>query len=102
MNRAALQQNAPCERARAARYGRSACKLDELVGEPIIGDKLKIRALRAKDTSHIRLAQSGGRFDQRIEHGLKIEGRAADDLEHVGGGGLLLQGFAQLVEQSRV
>src|SRR5262249_55825928 len=38
----------------------------------------------------------------RIEHGLKIEGRAADHLEHVGGGGLLLQGFAQLVEQPRV
>ena len=29
-------------------------------------------------------------FDQRIEHGLQIERRAADDLEHVGGGGLLL------------
>ena len=30
-------------------------------------------------------------FDQRIEHRLQIECRAADDLEHVGGGGLLLQ-----------
>ena len=28
---------------------------------------------------------------------LKIEGRAADDLEHVGGRGLLLQRFAQIV-----
>ena len=36
------------------------------------------------------------------QHGLQIEGRAADDLEHVGGGGLLLQRFAQLVEQPRV
>ena len=49
------------------------------------------------------------RFDQRIEHGLQIERRAADDLEHIGGGGLLLQRFgkivgalAQLVEQPRV
>ena len=41
-------------------------------------------------------------FDQRVEHRLQIEGRAADDLEHVGGGGLLLQRFAQLVEQPRV
>ena len=32
-------------------------------------------------------------IDQRVEHGLQIEGRAADDLEHVGGGGLLLQQF---------
>ena len=42
-------------------------------------------------------AQPRRRFDQRIEHGLQIERRAADDLEHVGGGGLLLQRFAQLV-----
>ena len=34
--------------------------------------------------------------------GLQVEGRAADHLEHVGGGGLLLQRFAQLVEQAGV
>ena len=45
-------------------------------------------------------------FDQRVEHGLQVEGRTADHLEYVGGGGLLLQRFgeivgalAQLVEQ---
>src|SRR6516162_757862 len=52
--------------------------------------------------SKVRLAKSGGRLDQRIQHRLKIESRAADDLEHVGGGGLLLQRFAQLIEQPRV
>ena len=36
------------------------------------------------------------------QHGLQVEGRAADHLEHVGGGGLLLQRFAQLVEQAGV
>ena len=45
---------------------------------------------------------AGRRLHQRVEHRLQIEGRAADDLEHVGGGGLLLQRFAQLVEQPRV
>ena len=54
------------------------------------------------DGRHVGLAQPRRRFDQRIEHGLQIERRAADDLEHVGGGGLLLQRFAQLVEQPRV
>src|SRR6266480_2227491 len=44
-------------------------------------------------------AQPGRRLDQRVEHGLQVEGRAADDLEHIGGGGMLLQRFAQLVEQ---
>ncbi len=33
---------------------------------------------------------------------MQIEGRTADDLEYVGGGGLLLQGYAQLVQQPRV
>src|SRR5207253_8033264 len=37
-----------------------------------------------------------------VEHRLKIEGRAADHLKHVGGGSLLLERFAQLGEQPRV
>ena len=49
-----------------------------------------------------RLAQARRGLDKGIEHRLQIEGRSADDLEHVCGGGLLLQGFAQLVEQARV
>src|SRR5215831_4531621 len=36
---------------------------------------------------------------ERVKHRLQIESRAADDLEDVGGGGLLLQRFPQLVEQ---
>ena len=47
-------------------------------------------AIRTCDADHVRLAQPRCRLDQRVEHGLQIEGRAADDLEHVGGGGLLL------------
>jgi hypothetical protein len=49
-----------------------------------------------------RLAQPRSGVDQRIEHGLQIKGRVADDLEHVGGRCLLLQRFAQLVEQASV
>src|SRR5262249_46963479 len=48
------------------------------------------------------LAYPDGVLNQCVEDGLKLERRAADDLEHVGGGGLLLQRFAQLVEQARV
>ena len=39
-------------------------------------------------------------FDQRIKHRLQIERGAADELEHIGGGSLLLERFAQLVEQT--
>src|SRR5262245_6724540 len=61
-----------------------------------------MRTVWANDTSDIRLAQPRCRLDKRIEHGLQIEGRSADDLEHVGGGGLLLERLAQLVEQTGV
>ena len=48
-------------------------------------------ASSAGDGRAFRVAQPRCRFDKRIEHGLQVEGRAADHLEHVGGGGLLLQ-----------
>src|ERR1700731_4095381 len=54
------------------------------------------------DDCGVGLTQAMRRFDQGIEHSLQVEGRTADDLEHVGGGGLLLEGFPQLVEQARV
>src|SRR5262249_56508901 len=80
-------------------YACCGYKLDELLGHSIIRGKLKMRTQRAKDNSHLRFTQPCGRVDKGIEHGLQIEGRATDDLEHVGGRGLLLQRLAQLVEQ---
>jgi hypothetical protein len=50
----------------------------------------------------ICLAQPGCGLNQCIEHGLEIERRAADNLEHVGGRSLLLQRLPQLVEQAHV
>ena len=38
----------------------------------------------------VGLTKPRRKFDKRIEHRLQIECRAADDLEHIGGGGLLL------------
>ncbi len=49
-----------------------------------------------------RIAKTSGRLDKSVEHGLQIEGRAADDLQHVGGRGLLLQRFAAISLSSRV
>src|SRR5260370_12268581 len=54
------------------------------------------------DRSRVRFAETRCRLNKRVQNGLQIEGRAADDLEHIGGGGLLLQRFPQLVEQARV
>src|SRR5262245_6018486 len=41
-------------------------------------------------------------FQHSIEDRLQFAWRTADDLEHIGGGGLLLKRFTQLIEQPRV
>src|SRR5262249_38385045 len=61
-----------------------------------------VRAFLTSDRRDVRLTKSGGRFDQRIQHHPQIERRSTDHLEHVGGGRLLLEGFAKLVEQAAV
>src|SRR5262245_9483154 len=58
--------------------------------------------IRACDADHVRLTQARGGLDQRLEHNFEVEGRAADDLEYIAGSGLLLQAFAELVEQAGV
>jgi hypothetical protein len=42
------------------------------------------------------IAKLRSRFDERLEHGFKIERRTTDDLEHIGSGGLLLQRFGKV------
>src|SRR5262249_34870209 len=66
--------------------------------KPVIRNELKGVAFCSVNGCLIRLTQFGGRLDQRVEHGLKIKGRAADYLEHVGGGGLLVERLAQLFQ----
>jgi len=51
------------------------------------------------DVCLLGFTQAGGRFDERIQHALKIEGRAADHLEHVGGRDLLLQRVSKLLSR---
>ncbi len=60
------------------------------------------RVFLSRDGRHLRIAQPRGQFGQRFEYVLQIEGRVANRLEHVCGGGLLSEQFAQFVEQSRV
>ena len=46
-------------------------------------------------------AEARHRLNQRVENRLEIDGRAADDLEHVGGSGLLLQDSLKSSVRSR-
>ena len=47
----------------------------------------------ASDARDVGLAKPSGRFDERVQNSLQLKGRAADDLEYVGGRRLLLQRF---------
>ena len=44
----------------------------------------------------VGIAQPRSSLNYRIEHRFQIEGRAADDLQHVAGRGLLFQCFVQV------
>src|SRR6516165_10276292 len=59
--------------------------------DPVIGV-----ALSCEDDASLRLAQPRRRFNKGIQHRLQIEGRPADDFEHFGSGGLLLERLVQL------
>src|SRR6516165_7403091 len=80
------------------------CKLSfELRGEAEgCRSPKRVGILRKRDMSDVRPTKPGGRLDQRIEDRLQVERRAAYHLKHVAGGRLLLEGFAQLVQQPGV
>ena len=51
-----------------------------------------------KRRSHSRMRL----FQHRVEHRREVAGRGVDDLQHLGGRGLLLQRLARLGDQPRV
>src|SRR5262245_31308178 len=59
-------------------------------------------AVEAEDERPVGFAQLHRALCDGLKHRLQIENGAADDSEHVGSGGLLLKGLAQLVEQARI
>ena len=67
----------------------------------VVGIMLAREAVDAPSRLMMRGHSAGARraadSAMRIEHGLKVEGRAADDVEHVAGRGLLLEHLGELV-----
>src|SRR5216684_6807316 len=59
-------------------------------------------ALAEVKRTELGLADASGVLQHGLEHGLQLSRRAADDLQHISGGGLLLEGFAQFPEQPRI
>src|SRR5262245_24175548 len=58
--------------------------------------------LDPKQHAKVGVANAHRFFQHRLEYWGQLARRRANDLEHVGGRGLLLQGFTQFVEQPRV
>src|SRR4051794_20668343 len=59
-------------------------------------DNSQAITLAERDTAISRVAEPQGRSDQIVQYGWKIESRAADRLQHLGTGRLLLESFAEL------
>ena len=97
------------DRAAVGRKGMSEDEFLCFLGKAARRDQVILIISPPEHHCLVGAAEARHRLHQRVENRLEIDGRAADDLEHVGGGGLLLQGFAeivgalaQFVEQPRV
>src|SRR6266700_7569510 len=103
MNGLALEQDPPNHRPGISRLDWLAHHaLCDLGKKAVVRDVMIEAAPCNSDDGSICVTESRGGLDQRVEHCLQIEGRTADDLEHVGGRSLLLQRFAQFIEQTRI
>src|SRR6516162_8491809 len=90
VNHRALQQCAPGRGPAGERNRMLLHELNKFAGVLVAGGKPQQIAVGPRNRTHIRLAKPGSRLDQRVKYCLQVERRAADHLEHVGGGGLLL------------
>ena len=75
--------------------------LCKFLGYTMGGDRVKTLAVAENQTpsaprKRVRL------FEHRVEHRYEVAGRGIDDLQDLGGGGLLLQGFARLGDEPRI
>jgi len=59
-------------------------------------------AIPSEKQTECRTAKAGRLFQHRIEDRREVAGRGIDDLQYLGGRGLLLQGLARLGHEPRV
>src|SRR6516225_4776268 len=97
MNALALKRDAPRERIPSRRNWTAFDKFSKLLRKSTTSPETICFAFTRMDERTIGLTQPCGRLDEGVQHRLQIERRPADDLEHIGGGGLLLQRFGKVI-----
>src|SRR5262249_27642065 len=102
VNDLALEQCSPVSRPTFRRTGYGADVIHKLGREAISLCAKEFVADLPRYGGLISLTQACRRFDQRLKQRPEVECRAADDFQHVGDSGLLLQRLAQLVEEAGV
>src|SRR5262249_26012531 len=102
MDHLAFESGSPCKRSSPNRYRILSLVFQEFLRGAMISGKMKEIADSLINKCKICIAEPRRRLNKRVKHSLQIKSRAADHLKDVGGCGLLLQGFAQLVQQPRV
>ena len=102
MDRSTLQRHPAADRAAVDRKGMSEDEILCFLGKAARRDQVIFIVSPPKHHCLIGAAEARHRLHQRVENRLEIDGGAADDLEHVGGGCLLLQGLPQFVKQPHV
>ena len=58
-----------------------------------IGRRPPTLALTTDDQGHLGVTKPDSGLNQRVEHRLQVEGRPADDFQHVAGRGLVFERF---------
>src|SRR5262252_9994767 len=89
MDHSTLQQGPSSRRAASTLNGHSLDIFDELGRVTVSLREEGHPVLLPSYRGVVGATKAASRFNERLQHRFKIEGRAADNLEHVGGGGLL-------------
>ena len=101
LNRFAFERRAPDGCPAAWRDGMTFVEFLEFAWIVVIRHTLVEFTLTTKHNTTFGLAHPNSRCDQGIEHGLQIEGRAADKLKYFSGGSPLLQRLVALAGEPR-
>ena len=97
MDRPTLQHHPAADRAAVGREGMSEDEFLCLRRKATRRDQVIFIVSPPEHHCLVGAAEARHRLHQRVENRLEVDGRAADDLEHIGGRSLLLQRLTQVV-----